>query len=97
MIILKISIFDLISTPYKAKSISPDLTVILTYEINIRTLDEPQIDAFWFVVYSHLCLNVIQVLGIKLTEDEVHLLLSEIDTGYNGQLELQDYLQVIHV
>lgn len=38
----------------------------------------------------------VQVLGIKLSEDEMHTLLSEIDLNYNGQMELHDYLQVNH-
>lgn len=38
-----------------------------------------------------------QVLGIKMTQDEMHSLLSEIDVTYNGQMELQDYLQVNHL
>ncbi|KAJ8918450.1 hypothetical protein NQ315_008147 [Exocentrus adspersus] len=32
-------------------------------------------------------------LGMKLTDDEIHTLLSEINTTYNGQLDLPDYLQ----
>ncbi|KAK0181922.1 hypothetical protein PV327_000103 [Microctonus hyperodae] len=38
----------------------------------------------------------LKTLGIKLNENELHLLLSEIDIQYNGQMELQDYLQVIY-
>lgn len=34
-------------------------------------------------------------LGIHLHENEMHLLLSEIDLSYNGQMELQDYLQMM--
>ncbi|XP_034942515.1 glycerol-3-phosphate dehydrogenase, mitochondrial isoform X2 [Chelonus insularis] len=37
----------------------------------------------------------LKTLGIKLSEDELHLLLSEIDLSYNGQMELQDYLQMM--
>ncbi|KAK0082946.1 hypothetical protein PV325_009598 [Microctonus aethiopoides] len=36
----------------------------------------------------------LKTLGIKLLENELHLLLSEIDLSYNGQMELQDYLQL---
>lgn len=31
-----------------------------------------------------------------MSQDEMHSLLSEIDVAYNGQMELQDYLQVNH-
>lgn len=31
---------------------------------------------------------------MKLQDDEIHALLSDIDVAYNGQLELADYLQV---
>lgn len=31
-----------------------------------------------------------------MSQDEMHSLLSEIDVSYNGQMELQDYLQVNH-
>nr|XP_023023888.1 glycerol-3-phosphate dehydrogenase, mitochondrial isoform X2 [Leptinotarsa decemlineata] len=34
-------------------------------------------------------------LGIKLTDDEMHTLQSDIDVTYNGQLELSDYLQMM--
>ncbi|XP_033231433.1 glycerol-3-phosphate dehydrogenase, mitochondrial isoform X2 [Belonocnema kinseyi] len=37
----------------------------------------------------------LKALGIKLNEAEMHNLLSEIDLSYNGQLELQDYLQMM--
>ncbi|KAK1117562.1 glycerol-3-phosphate dehydrogenase [Melipona bicolor] len=37
----------------------------------------------------------LKVLGIKLNEDEMHTLLNEIDLNYNGQMELQDYLQMM--
>lgn len=36
----------------------------------------------------------VQVLGIRMNQDEMHSLLNEIDLTYNGQMELQDYLQV---
>ncbi|XP_044598038.1 glycerol-3-phosphate dehydrogenase, mitochondrial-like isoform X3 [Cotesia glomerata] len=36
----------------------------------------------------------LKALGIVLHQDEMHLLLSEIDLSYNGQMELQDYLQL---
>lgn len=36
----------------------------------------------------------VQVLDIHMNQDEMHSLLSEIDVAYNGQMELQDYLQV---
>lgn len=36
----------------------------------------------------------VQLLGIRMHQDEMHNLLSEIDLAYNGQMELQDYLQV---
>jgi len=35
-----------------------------------------------------------QSLGMKLTDDEIHTLLSDINVTYNGQLEMADYLQV---
>lgn len=50
--------------------------------------------SFLWTAY-HLIINV-QVLGIKLSEDEMYILLNEIDLNYNGQMELQDYLQVNH-
>jgi hypothetical protein len=31
---------------------------------------------------------------MKVTDDEIHTLLSDINVTYNGQLELADYLQV---
>ncbi|XP_044751371.1 glycerol-3-phosphate dehydrogenase, mitochondrial isoform X2 [Coccinella septempunctata] len=34
-------------------------------------------------------------LGIKLTEDEIHSLLTDIQLMHNGQLELADYLQMM--
>ncbi|XP_044268033.1 glycerol-3-phosphate dehydrogenase, mitochondrial-like isoform X2 [Tribolium madens] len=34
-------------------------------------------------------------LGMKLTDDEIHHLLSDINVTYNGQLELADYLQMM--
>ncbi|XP_045470532.1 glycerol-3-phosphate dehydrogenase, mitochondrial isoform X2 [Harmonia axyridis] len=34
-------------------------------------------------------------LGIKLTEEEIHSLLSDIQLMHNGQLELADYLQMM--
>ncbi|XP_077281332.1 glycerophosphate oxidase 1 isoform X2 [Temnothorax americanus] len=37
----------------------------------------------------------LKVLGIKLIQDEMHSLLNEIDVTYNGQMELQDYLQMM--
>ncbi|XP_014207768.1 glycerol-3-phosphate dehydrogenase, mitochondrial isoform X3 [Copidosoma floridanum] len=37
----------------------------------------------------------LKALGIKLNESEMHLLLNEVDLSYNGQLELQDYLQMM--
>lgn len=37
----------------------------------------------------------LKVLGLKLNEDEIHTLLNEIDLNYNGQMELQDYLQMM--
>lgn len=36
-----------------------------------------------------------QALKISLTDLELHALVGEIDVSYNGQMELQDYLQVI--
>lgn len=33
-------------------------------------------------------------MGLKPTDAELSALLSEIDVTYNGQMELQDYLQV---
>ncbi|KAL2728134.1 hypothetical protein V1477_017410 [Vespula maculifrons] len=36
----------------------------------------------------------LKALGIALKEEEMHTLLNEIDLSYNGQLELQDYLQL---
>lgn len=33
---------------------------------------------------------------MKVTDDEIHTLLSDINVTYNGQLELADYLQVSH-
>ncbi|KAL1513288.1 hypothetical protein ABEB36_002713 [Hypothenemus hampei] len=33
-------------------------------------------------------------LGMKLTDEEIHTLLSDINVTYNGQLEMADYLQV---
>jgi glycerol-3-phosphate dehydrogenase len=34
-------------------------------------------------------------LGMKVTDDEIHTLLSDINVTYNGQLELADYLQMM--
>nr|CAI5867663.1 unnamed protein product [Callosobruchus analis] len=34
-------------------------------------------------------------LGMKLTDEEIHNLLTDINTTYNGQLELADYLQMM--
>ena len=34
---------------------------------------------------------------MKLTDDEIHILLSDINVKNNGQLELADYLQVSEV
>ncbi|XP_018574439.1 glycerol-3-phosphate dehydrogenase, mitochondrial isoform X2 [Anoplophora glabripennis] len=34
-------------------------------------------------------------LGIKLTDEEIHNLLSDINVTYNGQLDLADYLQMM--
>lgn len=36
----------------------------------------------------------IQSLGLKVSMEELHGILNEIDTSYNGRLELSDYLQV---
>lgn len=33
-------------------------------------------------------------LGVKINKEEMHSILSQIDTAYNGQMELSDYLQV---
>lgn len=33
-------------------------------------------------------------MGLKPSDAEISAILSEIDVTYNGQLELQDYLQV---
>lgn len=33
-------------------------------------------------------------LGVKLSKEDLHSILSQIDTAYNGQMELSDYLQV---
>lgn len=33
-------------------------------------------------------------MGLKPNEDDMHAILSEIDVAYNGQMEIQDYLQV---
>lgn len=33
-------------------------------------------------------------MGLKPSDAELSAILSEIDVTYNGQLELQDYLQV---
>lgn len=53
-----------------------------------------------FVYYCSLSIIInyqyIQVLGIRMSQDEMHSLLNEIDLTYNGQMELQDYLQVNH-
>lgn len=35
-----------------------------------------------------------QSLGIQLTDDDVHSLLSDINVTFNGTLEMADYLQV---
>ncbi|XP_011159595.2 glycerol-3-phosphate dehydrogenase, mitochondrial isoform X2 [Solenopsis invicta] len=37
----------------------------------------------------------LKVLGIHMNQDEMHSLLNEIDVAYNGQMELQDYLQMM--
>lgn len=33
-------------------------------------------------------------MGLKPSNEEISAILSEIDVTYNGQLEIQDYLQV---
>lgn len=38
----------------------------------------------------------VQSLGINMNQDEIRSLMSELDVVYNGQMELQDYLQVNH-
>lgn len=35
-----------------------------------------------------------QAEGVQLTGEEMHDLLTEIDTSYNGRVELSDYFQV---
>lgn len=47
-----------------------------------------------FLYYRCLLIVDVQVLGIRMSQDEMHSLLNEIDSNYNGQMELQDYLQV---
>ncbi|XP_058797659.1 glycerol-3-phosphate dehydrogenase, mitochondrial isoform X2 [Phymastichus coffea] len=37
----------------------------------------------------------LKACGIILSDPEMHLLLNEVDVSYNGQLELQDYLQMM--
>lgn len=33
-------------------------------------------------------------MGLKPSDEEISAILSEIDVTYNGQMEIQDYLQV---
>lgn len=50
----------------------------------------------FFNCYRYPLIANVQVLGIRMNQDEMHSLLNEIDLTYNGQMELQDYLQVNH-
>lgn len=66
------------------------LKVCIKYSINFM------LNLFFYFLFVYITRVIVdvQVLGIKLKEDEMHTLLNEIDLNYNGQMELQDYLQV---